>query len=201
MTVLAESIDLRAALLAVKREGAAYIPDALHEPFLARLQHEVESGPFAPMPERVGKVTQEVDSFLVHGSAREAFPLMEELGQELVAGVRHEGRGIKGVTTWVPNLVIVQRFRPGALGITPHLDGKRYQKLVAIVTTKGSAAFTICRNRRGDVVEEWQTSPGGLVLLRAPGFAGLEDGRPLHMVHGPKRGQRYSVAFRLDSHG
>lgn len=199
MSALSEKIDLRAALLAVKENGAAFISNALHQPFDKRLQHEIETGPFAPVPERIGKVTQEVDSFLVRGAAFEAFPLMEELMQELVAGVKHEGKGLKGVTTWKPNLVIVQRYQPGALGITPHMDGKRFSKLVAILTTKGSAAFTICRNRKGDILDEQQVKAGSLVLLRAPGFAGTEDGRPFHMVEGPTSGERYSVAFRMDT--
>lgn len=199
MSALSEHVDLREALLKVKETGAALIPDAVHDPFDARLQSEIETGPFAPMPERIGKVTQEVDSFIARGAAMEAFPLIQEFMQQLTTGVKFEGRGIKGVTTWKPNLVIVQRFKPGTLGITPHLDGKRFAKLVAILTTKGTARFTICKNRKGDVLEEWEAKAGSLVLLRAPGFAGDEDGRPFHKVEGPKRGQRYSVAFRMDT--
>ena len=199
MSTLSDDIDFRAALLAVKADGASQIPGALHDPFYKRLQNEIEAGPFSPMPDRVGQVTQEVDSFMARGSSIEGFPLLQELREDLVAAVKHEGRGIKGVSTWKPNLVIVQRFKAEALGITPHMDGKRFAKLVAIFTTKGSARFTVCRSRKGDVLQQWDLKPGSLVLLRAPGFAGLEDGRLFHMVEGPKRGQRYSVAFRLDT--
>jgi hypothetical protein len=199
MSALSESVDLQAALLKVKETGAALIPDALHDPFGTRLQSEVESGAFAPVPERSGKVTQEVDSFIARGASVEAFPLIAEFMHELTNGVKFEGRGIKGVTTWKPNLVVVQRFKSGTLGITPHLDGKRFAKLVAILTTKGGARFTVCKNRKGDVVDQWEAEAGSLILLRAPGFAGAEDGRPFHMVEGPKRGQRYSVAFRMDT--
>ena len=86
-----------------------------------------------------------------------------------------------------------------ALGITPHMDGKRFAKLVAIFTTKGNARFTVCKSRKGEVLQQWDVRPASLVLLRAPGFAGLDDGRPFHMVEGPKRGERYSIAFRLDT--
>lgn len=199
MSALSDDIDLRAALLAVKEEGAACIPVGLHDPFFSRLQHEIETGPFSPMPERIGRVTQQVDSFLARGSAIEAFPLVSELLDELAAGVKREGKGIKGLSDWRPNLVIAQRYKPGALGITPHVDGKRFSRLVAIFTTKGSARFTICRNRKGDVIHEWDVAAGSLVLLRAPGFGGAEDGRPFHTVGGPKRGQRYSIAFRMDT--
>lgn len=199
MSTLSEDIDIRAALLAAKADGASFISGALHDPFGERLQNEIEAGPFSPMPDRVGQVTQEVDSFIARGSAIEGFPLLEELREDLVAAVKHEGRGIKGVTTWRPNLVTVQRFKAEAIGITPHLDGKRFAKLVAIFTTKGNARFTVCKSRKGEILQQWDLRPGSLVLLRAPGFAGLEDGRPFHMVEGPKRGQRYSIAFRLDT--
>lgn len=199
MSTLSEDIDIRAALLAVEADGASHVAGALHDPFYKRLQNEVESGPFSPMPDRVGQVTQEVDSFMARGSAIKGFPLLQELREDLVAAVKHEGRGIKGVTTWKPNLVMVQRFKAEALGITPHMDGKRFSKLVAIFTTKGNARFTVCKSRKGEVLQQWDLRPGSLVFLRAPGFAGLEDGRPFHMVEGPKRGERYSIAFRLDT--
>jgi len=199
MSALTEDLDLKAALLAVKTEGATYVPLALDGAFGKRLQHEIESGPFAPVPQHVGDVAQEADSFLARGTSIGAFPLVHELLQDLSVTVKRDGKGIKGLAGWKPNLVTVQRFKPGMLGITPHLDSKRFTKLVAIFTTKGSAPFTLCRNRRGEIVARWRVRPGSLLLVRAPGFAGLEDGRPFHMVGGPERGERYSLALRMDA--
>jgi len=34
-------------------------------------------------------------------------------------------------------------------------------------------------------------------LMRAPGLAGVRDGRPYHAVHGPARGARCSLALRM----
>ena len=199
MSGLIDGLDLRAALLGVKEDGAAYVPGALGGEFRRRLQRELEAGPFAPVPRQVGEVSQEVASFLARGVAFDAFPLARELLEELTTVVKRDGVGIKGLSGWKPNVVMVQRFQPGTLGITPHLDGKRFAHLVAIVTTKGTARFTLCRNRKGDPVARWRLGPGSVVLLRAPGFAGVEDGRPFHMVAGPPRGERYSLAFRMDT--
>jgi hypothetical protein len=150
------------------------------------------------MPGRVGQVQQEVESYELRGVALDAFPLVQELGQDLAAAVRSGARGMKSVS-FVPNHVMVQRFHPGSIGITSHLDGRRFQQLVAIFTTKGNAGFTILQGRRGDADADFAVKSGSLTLLRAPGFAGVEDGRRFHAIAGPKRGVRYSVTFRMDS--
>jgi len=198
MSSLGEGIDLKEALRRVKADGFAHVPDALHAPFDRRLQHELESGPFAPMPGRVGQVQQEVESYELRGVALDAFPLVQELRDSLVDEIRRAAKGMKGIA-FDPNHVMVQRFQPGSIGITSHLDGKRFKQLVAIFTTKGSAGFTILEGRRGDAEAEFTAKSGSLVLLAAPGLAGSEDPRRFHSIAGPKRGVRYSLSFRMDA--
>ncbi len=79
------------------------------------------------------------------------------------------------------NDLIMQRYRPGSLGITPHRDHIRYRDLVAIVTLAGRARFFLCPDRSGRDAREVPIPPGSLLLMRAPGFAGLQD-RPFHML-------------------
>lgn len=79
------------------------------------------------------------------------------------------------------NDLIVQRYAPGALGITPHRDHLRYRDLVAIVTLAGRARFFLCADRSGRDAREVPIPPGSLLLMRAPGFAGRRD-RPFHML-------------------
>ena len=198
MSALNEQVDLKEALRQLKAEGWAHIPDALHAPFDRRLQHEIESGPFAPMPDRVGQVHQEVETYELRGVALDAFPLVQELREALRDEVKRAAKGMRGVS-YDPNHVMVRRFHPGSIGISSHLDGRRFQQLVAIFTTKGSAGFTILQGRRGDADADFSVKSGGLTLLRAPGFAGIEDGRRFHSIAGPKRGVRYSVSFRMDA--
>ena len=79
------------------------------------------------------------------------------------------------------NDLIVQRYRPGSLGITPHRDHLRYRDLVAIVTLAGRARFLLCADRHGRDPREVPVPPGSLLLMHAPGFAGRRD-RPFHML-------------------
>jgi len=124
---------------------------------------------------------------------------IDQLHRELTHLVHEDLGDIEGVDLWHPNDVSVQRYAPNTQGISPHLDSKRYVHLIAIFTTEGSALFRLCKDRSGPVLKEWGTTPGSLVLMRAPGFAGLKDGRPFHTVEGPRTGSRYSVTFRMDS--
>lgn len=115
------------------------------------------------------------------------------------ASVRKNGRAISGLESWQPTAAFVQRYKAGALGITPHLDGRRFGLLVAVFTIKGSARFSVHESRKGPVTAWWEATPGSLVLLRGPGLAGVEDGRPFHSVGGARGEERYSVSFRMDT--
>ena len=79
------------------------------------------------------------------------------------------------------NDLIVQRYAPGCQGITPHRDHICYTGLVALVTLCGRARFFLCPDRSGRNPRELPMPAGGLILMRAPGFAGLKD-RPFHML-------------------
>lgn len=196
--VLLPELDLRDTLSTVLREGAAYLPRALDEAFRRRLQEEIRGLPFEAVPEEVGPVRQETELFLIR-EPMDAHPAVAALRDALLRLVREEGQGIRGLATYRPNEASVQRYRPRALGITPHLDGKRFRRLVAVFTAEGTARFVLCRDRSGPVVASWEAGPGSLLLLRAPGLGGLRDGRPFHAVEGPRRGTRYSVSFRMNA--
>jgi hypothetical protein len=191
------ALDLREPLARTARSGAAFVSDALTAGFRGRLQEEVGRGPFRPLPEEIGPVRQETEAFEVRGRLT-GYPLLAELRRGLLRAVREQGSGIRGLSTWRPTEISVQRYRGGAVGITPHLDGKRYRRLVAIFTILGRARFTVCRDRGGEPLEEWATVPGSLVLLRGPGLGGLRNGRPFHRVSGPESGWRTSVGLRME---
>ena len=94
------------------------------------------------------------------------------------------------------NDVVLQRYRPGALGITPHRDHVRYRELVAILTLAGEARFFVCKERSGTDPHEVPIPPGSLLLMRAPGFAGRSD-RPFHFLKDVIR-QRVCLGLRHD---
>jgi hypothetical protein len=191
-------LDLRPALNTVRNHGAAYIDNTLTPAFLDDLRAQANATPLAPLPVHEGRARQEGDIHVIHGAADE-YPTIQRLATDLITLVHRHGAEIPGCADWQPNEVSIQRYQPGALGITPHLDLKRYHYLVAIITAEGAAPFTICKTRDGDPIDTWQAAAGSLVLLRAPGLDGLDDGRPLHTVSGPREGQRLSISFRMDS--
>ena len=188
--------DLVRALAEVKAAGAAYVPRALDDRFRRALRREVDGGPFRSMSGTYGKVRMEIDGYDVQ-APMDGFPVMRELADELGALVRTSGSAIRGLATWVPNEIGVTRYQPGSLGITPHLDGKWYRRLVVVVTVYGRSRFALCRNREGEVLASWRPGPGDLVLMRGPGFGGVRDGRPFHLAEGPTRGSRCSLGVRM----
>ncbi|MGH2653163.1 MAG: hypothetical protein ACRDHV_02290 [Actinomycetota bacterium] len=196
--VFVPGLDLGSALRAVSSEGFAFVPRVLAEDFRGGLQREVEACRFQPVPGEIGPVRQETEECVIP-SPMDGHPLVAGLSAELVGVVGSQGRAVAGLDAWAPTAAFVQRYRAGALGITPHLDGRRFGLLVAVFTTEGSAEFSVHETRSGPVAARWEAGPGSLVLLRGPGLGGVEDGRPFHAVGGPGGRERYSVSFRMDT--
>jgi hypothetical protein len=197
MTALHPDLDLGRPLEALREVGAAFIPHALSEPFRQRLQREIQDGPFERLPDQIGPVRQQADLFVITDAMRD-HPALAHLRPELVTRLRQDGPQLAGLARWWPNEAYVQRYEPGALGVSPHLDSRRFAVLVAIFTTQGSARFALCQTRAGEIMQEWDAGPGSLTLLRGPGLLDAEDKRPFHTVHGPAVGRRYSITFRMN---
>jgi hypothetical protein len=195
---LARGLDLRRPLSATAAQGYAHVSHAVEGPFLRSLRRELERGPFQRFEGSFGPVRQEIEGYDVL-DPMDGFPLVAELRDELAGLLRRNVRGIAGLATWWPNEAGVARYHPGSIGITPHLDGKWYRRLVVVITLNGTAPFSVCRDRAGEVIERWDAGPGSLTLMRAPGLAGSRDGRPFHTVEGPRRGTRCSIAFRMNT--
>jgi hypothetical protein len=196
-TVFQPGLALRPPLDTVRTHGAAFIEHALSASFLEELRAETDAMPYEPLAAREGRARQEGQMHVIHG-ATSNYPAIDRLRLELVKLVHVQGANIPGCSAWEPNATWIQRYHAGALGITAHLDLKRYHYLVAIITADGNAPFTLCKNRAGDPLTTWAAAAGSLVLLRAPGLDHADDGRPLHAVSGPHSGQRISVTFRMD---
>ena len=94
------------------------------------------------------------------------------------------------------NDLVLQRYAPGARGITPHRDHVRYVGLVAIVQLSGDGRFGLCAERSGAGTRALEAGPGDAILMRAPGFAGSK-GRPFHFLDGITA-ERYSLGMRCD---
>jgi hypothetical protein len=196
-SLLVPDLDLRDALRRCAERGYARVPDAVPARTLSRVRPEVDAGPFRAFGGSFGPVRQQIDGYDVPVPSAD-FPALDALARELRDVVRRQGRGIRGLATWRPNEVGITHYVSGSIGITPHLDGKWYRRLVVVVTVYGRAPFAICGSRdASDVVERWIAVPGDLVLMRGPGLGGVRDGRPFHVVGGPTRGERLSLGIRM----
>jgi hypothetical protein len=190
--------SLAPALRSTAERGFAHLDGVLHEPFRRALWNEIRSGPLRRMEGTFGaaEVRMQIDGFDVR-EPFEGFPLLRALRDAFGERVRSHGNGIRGLATWRPNEAGIGVYRPGWVGVTSHLDGRWYRRLVAVFTITGSARFEVLASRAGETVEAWDARAGGLTLMRGPGLAGSRDGRPFHAVEGPRRGIRCSVALRM----
>ncbi len=178
--------------------GFAHVDELIDPAFLRELRREVEGGPLRRMAGTFGAagVRMEIDGYDV-GSPFAGFPLLVELASAFTERVRADGSEVRGLRTWRPNEAGIAVYRSGSVGVTSHLDGRWYRRLVAVFTVAGSARFEVRGSREGDVLERWSARAGAVTLMRAPGLAGARDGRPYHAVHGPPRGTRCSLALRM----
>lgn len=193
MAALVGELRWVALLREVAEHGVAFAARAVDQPCCQRLVAELGSGPYEPLTPVIGSIRQQGEAFNVDiAQLPSRYPALASLCAELVDEVHRYG-----VPEWVPNEVVIQRYQPGSLGITPHRDQRRFAHLVAVVTVAGSAPFTLCGNRAGDPLRTWPAAEGSLVLLRGPGLAGDPDGRPMHRVGGPTGAPRTSIGIRM----
>jgi hypothetical protein len=190
--------SLAPALRSAAANGFAHVDGIVDAAFLRELWREVLTGPLREMTGTFGKagVRMEIDGYDVEAPF-DGFPLLRELAEAFAERVLRDGVRIRGLRTWRPNEAGVAVYRSGSVGVTSHLDGRWYRRLVAVFTVVGSARFEVRASRAGDVVERWDARAGSVTLMRAPGLAGARDGRPYHAVHGPPRGTRCSLALRM----
>lgn len=192
--------DLAAAIREVRRQdackiGGALTPDARH-----RLVTALVDAGFQPAPEQVGAVRQDFDLLVVRppASGDPSFAPLRALCDEYAEQLRRLIPQQPWLDDFAPTGIYVQRYSPGSQGISPHRDGRRFVKLVSIFSLGAPAELHLCHDRQGSSLRRYRLACGDLLLLRAPGFAGQGDARPLHFVSGPKVGVRYSISVRME---
>lgn len=107
-----------------------------------------------------------------------------------------------GILDWLPNEVGYQRYAQGEGHITPHRDRRNDQILAFTITIAGSNVVRI-HEPAGDPddytnlrqVDEFRTSPGSVMFLRAPGLGSGEQ--IIHSVLPPENGSRLILNLRM----
>jgi hypothetical protein len=189
---------MRVLLEEVRHAGFARSPGTLGPARRLELLRDLEGRRFETLPHEVGPVRQRCEALVV-ATGDVGYPAVARLAAALTDALTSGRGGISGVEQFVANQAVFSRYRGLGAGISPHRDHKRYAFLVAVFTLVGEAPFSVVADRAGQhVLASWMTAPGDLCLLRAPGFDGNDDGRPLHAVGAPTGEARISLAFRMD---
>ncbi|MGH9004930.1 MAG: hypothetical protein ACRDYV_17545 [Acidimicrobiia bacterium] len=167
--------------------------------WLVDLLAEVDGHRFCPVAEQVGQVRQRAEELVVP-VGKAGYPVTARLAAALHAAASPRSPRLLGLERFVPNEAVYLRYRGRAAGISPHRDHKRYAVLIAVFTLLGEARLSVVADRAGEhVLASWLTAPGDLFLLRASGFGGDEDRRPLHAVGPPTGYERVSLTLRMDT--
>lgn len=198
--VFAATPDARALVEALRTPGATALPllsDAAREK-LARAARMLD---YAAQPESVGPPERRVHQRLAShqlDTGREPFAALARALEALLAEVHASLPHSPWRSAPTFNDFLAQHYPPGSSAITPHLDGKRFVDLVAIVVLAGEGRFCLCDDRAGNGMTEIPAPPGSVIFMRAPGFDGAEDGRPFHCLPDITV-ERYTLGLRHSS--
>jgi hypothetical protein len=176
--------------------GAASLP-LLEHSFRLALLREAENYPYIPEDEVVGSgdkvVRQEMASFSDFAEDS-LYILLRDAFQTWLARQLLRMEPYPFETPLQFNAMMLQKYEPGSIGITPHRDRLSNINLICVFVIAGRGRFFICSDRSAANSVEIDATPGNVILMRAPGFMGLQD-RPFHYITGIKE-MRYSFGLR-----
>ena len=170
-------------LRGLEREDALSLPllsDALRQELLA----EAGGAAFRPARESIGegdKIVYQRMEVCDQFSRGSAFLALRDDFQALWNASFRQGREYPFEGPVLFNDLMLQRYSPGEVGITPHRDRSAYRNIICLFVLAGRGRFGVCADRGGSNAREISNEPGDLILTRAPGFLG-EGRRPFHFV-------------------
>lgn len=176
-------IDVPTLFKELETRGAASIP-VMPESYRKALLEEAEMYTYSPMEEVVGphKVREQLSA------VRKVFSgsLFQRLKNDFELALWKYTRDGSPVgnpfnTPLDLNELVLQKYEKGSIGITPHRDYVQNINLICIFILTGKARFAICKDREGNDAYDLDTSPGNVIVMRAPGFMG-SDFRPFHFI-------------------
>ncbi len=181
-----DALDARAVIARLAAEDAISLP-VLSDAGRGLLLRASDALPYLPSREVVGSgdamVRQQLAWFadFAPGSPYRAFAAAyQRLWDRALEA--YSGPGFA-----VPlgfNELMLNRYEPGSLGITPHRDHITYRNLVALFVLDGAGRFFVAADRTGRDAREVPGPPGHAILMRAPGFPAHPGSpeRPFHYV-------------------
>jgi dihydroneopterin aldolase len=168
-------------------QGAVSLP-ILSEAYRRTLLEEAQTYEYAKQPEFVGpnNVREELSSvtdFPLHSKFWQLKEDFEECIGRKCAQAEVDPFVRVGPSRWPLefNELSLQHYARGSFGISPHQDFSNRINLIAVFILTGKARFALCDDKAGSNPCYLDTTPGNVILLRAPGF--LRSGvRPIHVL-------------------
>lgn len=177
------------------RHGASYYPQALKPSVWQGLADEVANDQFTTLTPDPSKTVVEDMEILKIPLGDDNHPLINIVGGRLRDLVQPAVKRLC-LTQWKPNEAAAHRYHAGSQALGAHRDFSTDKVLIAVFTTGGSGDFELL-NDDGSLHTRWESNPGGLCLMRAPGLnVDAVDDRPLHRALPPKSGTRQAVIYR-----
>lgn len=209
---VAECERLGRAFVELGRDGCAHLEGFLSTEWCEALADEIRRTELTKRPEQFQWAEQRLLSRTV-SAPFDGYPSTAAIAEMLRKNVRELMPDVEGAESYGPTEANFHEYPPGEIGITPHRDEADSRFMVAVLTVEGAADFLVYEDHQiprhdlgtviemrqsAPVIEQWSLTAGSLILLRAPGFDGNADGRPMHEVSGSTDGSsRLSVVFRM----
>jgi dihydroneopterin aldolase len=172
--------DIQHFIETLDKEGGVSIP-ILNESYRKALLEEAETYQFEKQPEIVGpaKVREQLSSTYEFRPGSLFFRLRDDF-QNII---EHKLTGMNYPFRVPLNLneMSLQLYEEGSIGITPHMDGMSQINLICVFVLTGHAKFALCKDREGTEPKYLDTTPGNVIIMRAPGFMD-SDFRPFHFL-------------------
>lgn len=176
------NFDMGEALECLAIQGGTSIP-ILHEKRRADLLKEAYFYQYQSQPEVVGggKVREQLSSVKEFSE----ISLFQKLRNDFTELLIRKSFSLKVKDIFSTpidfNDLSLQKYARGSIGVTPHKDGKSRINLICIFILTGKAEFGLCEDRNASNPIFLDTTPGNVIILRAPGFF-HSTFQPFHFV-------------------
>ncbi len=205
---LTSNLNLEEALAQTHENGYFFAAEAINPYFCSLMEEEInrlslEEGDHVNYPINAGspREVRQLHERAYYPIGNENVPMATCVTELLVQEVK-KLKLYPELENWHPTEAGYQRYRDTQDWISPHRDRRNDRLLSATITIKGSALVRIYEPRKdpddyGNLrqTDEFMTSSGTLMLLRAPGFGSGEQ--TIHEVLSPLGGSRLILNLRM----
>ena len=166
-------IDGTALFRELIHHGGASVP-ILPEPRRVALFTEAKKHMYIEQPEYTGshRVREQVSSSSMFPYQSPFLKLRDDLQILLHLRFPRVGETAWRGTPFDFTDIVLQRYQQGSSGVTPHVEGKSVVNIFCVVILTGDGKTAVCADRTGRNSRYLDTTPGNVLIFRAPGFMG-----------------------------